>query len=220
MGSDSHPDLYSYLGLGVNSQMAVGYNGIETVNGIDSNLMAGYSFSYLYGSNADYGIDELDVDNGIALMESQDENIRAVSYDSGLYRTITASAYFGAIADGTGINTKTNMMMQYLNFFMTVNTENVETPLLTQLGNNYPNPFNPSTTISFSNPEESNIEIIVYNNKGQKIKTLVNEVLSAGEHTVMWNGTDNRNASVSSGIYFYKMKTYYYTSVKKMILLK
>ena len=220
MGSDSHPDLYPYLGLSVNSQMAVGYNGIETVNGIDSNLMAGYSFNYLYGSNADYGIDELDVDNGIALMESQDENIRSVSYDSGLYRTITASAYFGAIADGTGINTKANMMMQYLNFFTTVNTENVEIPLLTQLGNNYPNPFNPSTTISFSNPEESNIEIIVYNNKGQKIKTLVNEVLSAGEHTVMWNGTDNRNASVSSGIYFYKMKAYHYTSVKKMILLK
>jgi hypothetical protein len=201
--------------------MAVGYNGIVTVNGIDSNLMAGYSFNYLYGSNADYGIDELDVGNGIALIESQDENIRAVSYDSGLYRTITASAYFGAIADGTGINTKANMMMQYLNFFTTVNTENVEIPLLTQLGSNYPNPFNPSTTISFSVTQTSSfVTLDIYNSKGQKIKTLVNEVLSAGEHKVMWNGTDNRNASVSSGIYFYKMKTYHYTSVKKMILLK
>jgi hypothetical protein len=220
VGSDSHPDLYPFLGLGVNSQMAVGYNGIETVNGIDSNLMAGYSFNYLYGSNADYGIDELDIGDGIALMESQDENIRAVSYNSGLYRTITASAFFGAIADGTGINTKTNMMLQYLNFFTTVNTENIEIPLFTQLGSNYPNPFNPTTTISFSNPEESKIEITIYNSKGQKIKTLVNEVLSAGEHTVMWDGTDNRDTSVSSGIYFYKMKTYNYTSIKKMILLK
>ena len=98
--------------------MAAGYNSIETVNGIDNNLMAGYSFNYLYGSNADYGIDELDVSDGIALMESQDENIRAVSFDSGLYRTITASTFFGALADGTGINTKTNMMMQYLNFLI------------------------------------------------------------------------------------------------------
>jgi len=220
VGSDSHPDLYPYLGLGVNSQMAGGYNGIETVNGIDSNLMAGYSFNYLYGSNADYGIDELDVGDGIALMKSQDENIRAVSFDSGIYRTITASVFFGALVDGTGINTKTNIMTQYLNFFATVNIENVEIPLLTQLGSNYPNPFNPSTTISFSNPEESNIEIIVYNNKGQKIKTLVNEVLSAGEHTVIWNGTDNRNAAVASGVYLYKMKAGNYTSIKKMILLK
>ena len=201
--------------------MAVGYNGIVTVNGIDSNLMAGYSFNYLYGSNADYGIDELDVGNGIALMESQDENIRAVSYDSGSYRTITASAFFGATVDGTGINTKANMMTQYLNFFTTVNTENVEIPLLTQLGSNYPNPFNPSTTISFSVTQTSSfVTLDIYNSKGQKIKTLVNEVLSAGEHTVMWNGTDNRNASASSGIYFYKMKAYHYTSVKKMILLK
>ena len=208
--------------------MAVGYNGIVTVNGIDSNLMAGYSFNYLYGSNADYGIDELDVGNGIALMESQDENIRAVSYDSGSYRTITASAFFGATVDGTGINTKANMMTQYLNFFTTVNTENVEIPLLTQLGSNYPNPFNPSTTISFSVTQNamsgsdgsSFVSLDIYNSKGQKIKTLVNEVLSAGEHKVMWNGTDNRNASVSSGIYFYKMKAYHYTSVKKMILLK
>ena len=112
------------------------------------------------------------------------------------------------------------MMLQYLNFFTTVNIENVEIPLLTQLGNNYPNPFNPSTTISFSNPEESSIEIIVYNSKGQKIKTLVNGVLSTGEHTVIWNGTDNRNTAVASGIYFYKMKAGNYTSIKKMILLK
>ena len=221
MGSNSHPDLYPYLGLGVNSQMAAGYNGIETVNGIDSNLLAGYSFNYLYGSNADYGIDELDVGDGIALMESQDENIRGVSYDSGLYRTIAASVFFGALADGTGINKKTNMMMQYLNFFTTVNTENVGMPLLANLGSNYPNPFNPETTIRFTTENtEKNTELIIYNIKGQKIKTLVNEILSAGEHTVMWNGTDDRNKPVSSGVYFYRMKTDSYSSVRKMILMK
>jgi hypothetical protein len=86
---------------------------------------------------------------------------------------------------------------------------------------NYPNPFNPTTTISFSvsqTPSFVNLEI--FNVKGQKVKTLVNEKLVTGIHQVVWNGDDESNKSVSSGIYFYKLKSGKYTSIKKMILLK
>lgn len=90
-----------------------------------------------------------------------------------------------------------------------------------QLVSNYPNPFNPETTIMFTTGNNANIEISIYNIKGQKIKTLANEKMEAGEHQVVWNGTDDNGNSVSSGIYFYKMRSDgRYTSTKKMILMK
>jgi len=90
-----------------------------------------------------------------------------------------------------------------------------------ELLGNYPNPFNPETLISFSTTElVEKIEIIIYNLKGQKIKTLLNEVLPAGDHTVIWNGTDDNGKNVSSGVYLYKMKIGDYSKTRKMILMK
>ena len=76
-----------------------------------------------------------------------------------------------------------------------------------ELGQNYPNPFNPSTTISFGLPVESQVELTVYNIRGQKVKSLVNSMMSAGYHEVVWDGTDQRDKKVSSGVYFYKLKS-------------
>ncbi len=90
----------------------------------------------------------------------------------------------------------------------------------TELLNNYPNPFNPETNIAFSIKEAGNVMIEVYNMKGQLVKTLINEHLDAAYHVVTWNGKDNSEKSVSSGVYFYKMKAEKYTSTKKMILMK
>ena len=64
------------------------------------------------------------------------------------------------------------------------------------------------------------INLNIFNLKGQLVKTLVNEHLDAAYHSVVWNGKDNSNKTVSSGIYFYKMETGSYTSTKKMILMK
>ena len=86
---------------------------------------------------------------------------------------------------------------------------------------NYPNPFNPATTISFSTTEYTeNTEISIYNLKGQKVKTLVNNKLDEGSHHVVWDGTNENNQPVSSGVYFYKLQTGTYSAVKKMILMK
>ncbi|MCK4652932.1 MAG: T9SS type A sorting domain-containing protein, partial [Candidatus Cloacimonetes bacterium] len=86
---------------------------------------------------------------------------------------------------------------------------------------NYPNPFNPETTIKFTTKNtEKNTKLTIYNIKGQKVKTLLNEKLDAGTHQVVWNGKDENGKSVTSGIYFYKLKAGNYISTKKMILLK
>ncbi len=88
---------------------------------------------------------------------------------------------------------------------------------------NYPNPFNPTTTISFSIPKESNIELSIYNIKGQKVKQLVSYIrqLPEGQHSIVWDGTDDNNQPVGSGIYFYKLKVNGKTEAgRKCLLLK
>ena len=85
---------------------------------------------------------------------------------------------------------------------------------------NYPNPFNPTTTIAFSLSTDSDVSINIYNIKGQKVKQLVKEQLEAGKHSVNWSGKDNSGKSVASGIYFYKISTGKDTDLRKMLLLK
>jgi len=86
---------------------------------------------------------------------------------------------------------------------------------------NYPNPFNPSTMISFSVKDAvRRTNLVIYNLKGQIVKQLVSEELPVGQHSVNWNGTDDSDHSVSSGIYFYKLNTGNDQQIKKMILMK
>lgn len=86
---------------------------------------------------------------------------------------------------------------------------------------NYPNPFNPGTKIAYSIPENADIEITVYNLSYQKVKTLVNESVLKGSHSVIWEGVDDNNTPVASGVYFYKLRADNRTiSVNKCIMIK
>ncbi len=85
---------------------------------------------------------------------------------------------------------------------------------------NYPNPFNPTTTIAFSLPEEGVVRLSVYNIRGQLVKELINESIPRGFHKVVWDGRDNRNSSVSSGLYFVRVDVGNTSKVKKIMMLK
>ncbi|MFA5510220.1 MAG: FG-GAP-like repeat-containing protein [Candidatus Cloacimonadaceae bacterium] len=91
---------------------------------------------------------------------------------------------------------------------------------ITALNANFPNPFNPETTISYSLEEAGAVSLTIYNIKGQPVKTLVNDHKAAGSHSVIWNGTDQSNRPVSSGVYYYKMRAGKYSSTRMMILMK
>lgn len=91
-------------------------------------------------------------------------------------------------------------------------------PLLTI--NNYPNPFNPETTISYQLKESANIKIDIYNLKGQKVTSLFKGNQVAGQHQIIWNGKNHNNQKVSSGIYLLRLSTHNTCASKKMILLK
>ena len=88
------------------------------------------------------------------------------------------------------------------------------------INENYPNPFNPTTSIRFGLPKINKVEIAIYSLTGQKIKTLTNKKYNSGYHTVNWNGTDSFGNKVSSGIYIYKMITGSKVLSKKMVLTK
>ena len=96
------------------------------------------------------------------------------------------------------------------------------TPAISVLNQNYPNPFNPDTNISFSLPQDSKVDLNVYNIRGQKVRVLANaEFRTKGLQNIQWNGTDDNGKQASSGIYFYKLEVDNSTiDVKKCILLK
>lgn len=88
------------------------------------------------------------------------------------------------------------------------------------LSDNYPNPFNPATNIDYFLPSRAHVIIEVFDILGHQIKVLLNETKHAGQYRVTWDGTDERGALVSSGIYFYRLRTNVFAETKKMILLK
>jgi hypothetical protein len=86
---------------------------------------------------------------------------------------------------------------------------------------NYPNPFNPQTKIEFTLPQRGQVSVKIFNVRGELVRTLVDEVREGNvAHVEVWNGTDNRGAGVSSGVYFYEVKTNGMTKISKMALVK
>ncbi|OQY29386.1 MAG: hypothetical protein B6244_04010 [Candidatus Cloacimonetes bacterium 4572_55] len=93
--------------------------------------------------------------------------------------------------------------------------------VVTELGQNSPNPFNPATTIAFSLHEKGRVELEVYNIAGQKVKTLLDNKMNPGVHSVSWQGENDNGLAVSSGVYFYRLKTEFgFERSKRMVLLK
>ena len=88
------------------------------------------------------------------------------------------------------------------------------------LSQNYPNPFNPETQIRYYLPRACQVKLTVYNILGRAVRVLLDEKQSAGHNDVKWNGRDEKGDEVSTGIYFYQIKTREFTDTKKMVILK
>jgi hypothetical protein len=121
------------------------------------------------------------------------------------------TAMFGS-SESTASNT--------VNVSVTSNHDGTQMPDITYLNDNYPNPFNPETHISFTLAKNEYTSLTIYNTKGEKIKELQKGNLAAGVHVVSWNGVDDQGYKVASGIYFYQLVTKDKTLIKKMIMLK
>jgi len=95
-----------------------------------------------------------------------------------------------------------------------------EQPAFNALYENYPNPFNPTTTITYSLSENSRTKLVIYNTLGQEVRTLVNAPNTAGFHTVLWDGRNDNGQKISSGVYFYKLTAGTFIQTKRMMLVE
>ena len=85
---------------------------------------------------------------------------------------------------------------------------------------NYPNPFNPTTTIAFDLPEASQVTLEVYDMMGRRVATLVDGNMAAGRYQATWNAHADNGAAVASGVYIYRLRAGTFESVKQMVLMK
>lgn len=177
-----------------------------------------------YNSNG-ATIDSLGTEGDLLLTWDADATIQ--------YVITNISTYGFETQGGTGIGTGDVIMLDYFVEFSTGDSAfgtvemfkqpptsvedvvNGDNPFSYKLYKNYPNPFNPSTNIFFSIPEDAEVEIIVYNNVGEQIAELVNQYFIKGTYNVVFNA-----AYFPSGVYYYRMNANSYSKTNKMILLK
>ncbi len=132
---------------------------------------------------------------------------------------IAATSNHIAISDGNAV------YLYPYDFTLDSPTDIDDEPLLLVPGDfslrqNYPNPFNPTTTIVFNLSRASDVKLSVFNLLGQEVVSLLDASSSAGEHAVLWGGTDRNGNEVASGTYFYRLETEQSVETRKMILLK
>jgi hypothetical protein len=141
------------------------------------------------------------------------------------YFMYTNDLSFGSYAHGHGEDLGSEIRYAAANLepWSIPSTDDQEVPRpVAVLNQNFPNPFNPSTVISFIKPRAGKVSLNIYNVRGQLVKTLIDEgkELSAGEHRVVWHGVDNNGRGVASGVYFYRLETGGESVVRRMVLMK
>jgi len=160
--------------------------------------------------------------SSILYENSNQLNQAAISY-SGLYRLVYFAFGWEGIND-LGPAKRRSVMERVLTWFdeptdLEMGKKNLIASQI-HLYANYPNPFNPETTIYFSLPFPRNVGISIYNNLGQSVKKLINKRLEAGDHRFIWNGTNDAGEIISSGVYYFQLRTQEAVLTKKMLLIR
>ena len=184
---------------------------------------------YLTGS-----VDELGIWN-VALTDDEVAALYNFGAGGGLGATINLGNYISSsnlqgywrFNEGTGTvvadassnsNTATIYGATWYEDKLSIIAEGIPTQFA--LHENYPNPFNPSTTLRFDLPEVSDITLTIYNMLGQKVKTFNMQSTPAGYHSVTWNATNDYGEQVGAGVYLYQLRANQFVKTRKMVLLK
>lgn len=182
------------------------------------------------GTNA--GDDFWDVDvtsNGITWVSLEHTNVSEEvwvqkSFELADFIALTGNVQLRFIASDEGVNSLMEAAVDdvLLNTFIPLATEvdDAAVPARLALGRNFPNPFNPKTTLHFALPSAGKVELAIYDVSGRRVTTLAQGVMEAGYHELDWLGTDDSGHSVSSGIYFSRLIFGEEVLTEKMLMLK
>ena len=135
------------------------------------------------------------------------------------YQSITCDWMVFA-TDGQDTTASTEIRTITIDARPVLSTDELAMPEVFALHQNYPNPFNPSTRIKYDLPEAQNVQIMIYDIMGRKVRTLINEYQDIGYRTIRWDATDDFGRAVSAGMYVYTIHAGDFRQVKKMVLLK
>ena len=132
------------------------------------------------------------------------------------------TAWFNLVTNTAGDSAYKYVVRAYVHFGTATGvSQPIElVPSTFALGNNYPNPFNPSTAIQYTLPTAGNVRLRVFDVSGREVAVLVNGVQSAGSHVVNWHGTDDAGRTLASGAYFYTLESLGQQITRRMVLLK
>jgi hypothetical protein len=220
-------DLSTYIGQSVMFRLHFGSDGSVQYPGwyIDDVAISGGGTPadpgtiegtvYLDGTG---NVEDVEVEAGGVIVNPADDGTYSIELQPGTYDVTATIAGYGEETI-TGVIVTEGNATTGVDFNLFTGSGEIVV-VATKLDNNYPNPFNPETRINYSVKEAGNVTLEVYNIRGQLVKILVDHLKETGNYTIIWNGTDSSNKSVASGVYFYKMKTQNYNSIKKMILMK
>lgn len=184
-----------------------GTNDCGPVNGKDGTFTKGMHFSY---SGENEWIDHIapSAANALLILENGSPVYGiGVSYDPGPYRTVGTSFELGGLHDGMLPSTRAYLTLSIMDFFLPSMTGVEEQPVAyegVRLAAQ-PNPFNPTTSISFMNPDEGRIRLAIYDVSGRLVRILADGELPAGRAHVSWDGRDDEGRSLASGVYFARL---------------
>ncbi len=200
------------------SDLSTGYLDIAWEEAVD---VDGDSIIYHYTSILTIGtvteqIDTTVVDTSFSLMSYQSLYDKLYALES-----TTAELEWNVYADDGLISVPADNGPLTLSIDVSnLSVEDEIIPDVFALHQNYPNPFNPVTTIRFDVPEHSLVKMEIYNILGQSVRTLVNQDLNAGFHSIQWNGTNDQGKPLASGMYIYSIQANGFHAVKKLVYMK
>ncbi|MCF7805328.1 MAG: FG-GAP-like repeat-containing protein [Candidatus Marinimicrobia bacterium] len=168
---------------------------------------------------ADSSVDPSDPEGGIAERQWSFGDGTNNSSEVNPTHTYTTSGTYGVqlvVTDNADATDTTTLTVD----ITTTDIQDSDLPDTFTLKGNYPNPFNPATTIKYGLPKAAKVEIVIYDLIGRKITTLITSYQNAGWHTVQWNGTNDLGELISTGVYFYRLVAGDFVDVKKMVYMK
>jgi len=217
----SSTTLYQMLGC---TYVGDGYpsstGNVSHLTGQGGSFVAGMEYDFPYQQPCDNYIDQISANGGTLLFRSQDNHGRVVAYTgSGSdYRSIHASYVFGAQPNGS--HTKDQLMALYMNFLtQTIGIEEMNEVAIHSVSL-APNPARHEVNIRFTLNHSMDVSVQVYNIAGQNLRTLIDEHLNAGMHTISWDGHDDNGSALSSGTYIIRVCTDDIVISRTVVLVK
>ncbi len=227
-GSASQMDLWDRFHCSYSMGSAKSVGNVQTLVGQTGSVGDGMNFSYDYQNDPDQFVGKIGPDDAATdlIWEDQGAEGRGTVYTdpgNGAHRYM-APVLLGGMTGGSYPSTHTEYITRILDDLSLIGTTGVDDELAVpshRLDQNSPNPFNPTTTVQyFVASENARVHLAVYDVRGRIVTTLASGSSEAGEHAVVWDGTDSRGRKVSSGIYFLRAEIDGWENARKMVLLK